>query len=51
LQSLIKRSREKLFDMKICSETILSKPIAASGVHEKDNFDFRSLVTGIWLDN
>ena len=49
VQSLIQRSREKLVDLKICNETILSKPITASEVHDNNNFDFRSLVAGIWL--
>jgi asparagine synthase (glutamine-hydrolysing) len=48
-QQLVKSSREKLVDMKICNEAILSKPIMPSEVHDKDNFDFRSFVAGIWL--
>jgi asparagine synthase (glutamine-hydrolysing) len=49
LQSLIGHSRQKLVDMKICNEAILSKPIMASEVHDNNNFDFRSLIAGVWL--
>jgi asparagine synthase (glutamine-hydrolysing) len=49
VQNLINRSREKLVDMKICNEAIFSKPITAADVHNNNNFDFRSLVAGIWL--
>jgi asparagine synthase (glutamine-hydrolysing) len=50
VQDLIKSSREKLVDKKICNEKIMSRSITASEVHNKDNFDFRSLVAGIWLE-
>jgi asparagine synthase (glutamine-hydrolysing) len=47
--NLINRSKEKLVDLKICNEAIFSKPIIAADVHHNNNFDFRSLVAGIWL--
>jgi asparagine synthase (glutamine-hydrolysing) len=48
-RDLLHEARKKLVDKNICDRKILDKPVVPADPHEKDNFDFRSLVAGIWI--
>jgi hypothetical protein len=49
LQQAISEQRQKLVNLRICSQNILKKPILPQAAHQPGNFDFRCLAAGLWL--
>lgn len=49
LQGLIQDARHKLVQEKILSESVLSRPIRASGAYESNNYDWRYLAAASYL--
>jgi asparagine synthase (glutamine-hydrolysing) len=49
LQALLHDARRKLVEKNICHKSLLDKPVVPANAHESDNFDFRSLIAGMWI--
>jgi asparagine synthase (glutamine-hydrolysing) len=48
-QFMLHDARKKLVEKNICHKNILQKPVVAADAHEADNFDFRTLIAGMWI--
>lgn len=49
-QEVLHDARKKLVEKNICHKSLLDKQVVPADVHESDNFDFRSLIAGMWMD-
>ncbi len=46
---LLHDARKKLVERNICHKRLLDKPVVPADAHESGNFDFRSLIAGMWI--
>jgi asparagine synthase (glutamine-hydrolysing) len=50
VMELIREGRKKLVALKILDASVIDKPLAASAAHAADNFDFRCMIAGHWIN-
>ncbi|HLO81573.1 MAG TPA: asparagine synthase (glutamine-hydrolyzing) [Chitinophagaceae bacterium] len=49
-QGLLHDARKNLVNKNICHQNLIKKPIIPAEAHGADNFDFRTLIAGMWIN-